>query len=271
MARAAVSQAECVVARVECAVGIWLTIFWMGRLCGWMLVVDDCRSRVGDVRLSYHSCAHDNGAATFAVVRPLKALVDLRAHISSVFHALLAGNGVCATRVDDDRSDSASPPPLQHLLTHHYRRGLELVRREDRGAGTWCLGCYQCQVWESSIRRLDTDVSPRGEESFRIGARSGDIFLLGRRYQAVQRSGVMSSLSQGLGEMCPQGRFDDHCLLVLLDTYDAIGARKRTLKIGYSRCILINARMRGIISKISYQMSRRSPIQLITQRKVGLF
>jgi len=62
----------------------------------------------------------------------------------------------------------------------------------------------------------------------------------------------MSSLSQGLGEMCPQGRFGDHCLMILLDTYDTIGACKRTLKTGYSRCILINARMRGIISsKIS--------------------
>lgn len=170
MARAAASQAECVEARVECAVGILLTIFWMGRLCGWMLVVHDCRSRVGDVRLSYHSCAHDDGAATSAVIRPLKALVDLRAHTLSVFHAFLAGDGVCATRVNDDRSDSASHSPLQHLLAHHHRRGLELVRREDRGAGTWCLGCYQCQVWKSSIRRLDTDVSPRGKEPLRIGA-----------------------------------------------------------------------------------------------------
>lgn len=78
IARAAVSQAVWVEARVECAVGMWVRIFLMGRLL-WV-GVSLCVGfgfGAGGVRLSYYSCAHDYGAATFAVISRFKALVDL--------------------------------------------------------------------------------------------------------------------------------------------------------------------------------------------------
>lgn len=131
IARAVVSQAVCVEARVEWAVRILLRIFLMGRLSWTILAAKRFVENGFGIRLSYYSSAHDYCTATFAVILPFEALIDLLAHTLGIVHAFLASYSVCTPRVHHNCSDSASSSPLQHVPAHDYRRCLELVRRED--------------------------------------------------------------------------------------------------------------------------------------------
>ena len=56
---------------------------------------------------------------------------------------------------------------------------LEFVFGKDGGAGAGDLGSYESEVGGVFVRGFDADVGARDEETLRIGAGCGDVFLFG--------------------------------------------------------------------------------------------